>query len=168
MIKTRLLGRATPASVAAVFASAFAVEAFANLERVVANARGLTTAAAVMDGYREALRLEPENWALLGEAAEAALRGQRSLDLAEVLIREALRINPWSSAAAWNVLGDVLFLRGDVHSAEGAYRRATVVNQEHARGWFNLYLCARQRADHALAVEMAARALTMDREGAES
>ena len=168
MIKTRLLGRATPASVAAVFASAFAVEAFANLERVVANARGLTTAAAVMDGYREALRLEPENWALLGEAAEAALRGQRSLDLAEVLIREALRINPWSSAAAWNVLGDVLFLRGDVHSAEGAYRRATVVNPEHARGWFNLYLCARQRADHALAVEMAARALTMDREGAES
>lgn len=168
MIKTRLLGRAMPAPVAAVFAEAFSLESFAHLERVIANARAATTAAAVMEGYREALRLEPENWALLGEAAEAALRGQRSLDLAEVLIREALRINPWSSAAAWNVLGDVLYFRGDIHSAEGAYRRATLVNPEHARGWFNLYLCARQRADHAQAVEMAARALAMDRDGVES
>ncbi len=168
MIKTRLLGRATPEPVAAAFAQAFSVASFAELERVIGNARASTTAAAVMEGYREALRLEPENWALLGEAAEAALRGQRSLDLAEVLIREALRINPWSSAAAWNVFGDVLSFRGDLTSAEAAYRRATTVNPEHARGWFNLYLCARQRADHALAVEMAAKALATDRDGSES
>ena len=50
----------------------------------------------------------------------------------------------------------------DLDAAEAAYQQATEVNPEHARGWFNLYLCARQRRQLDRAVQMAARALAVD------
>lgn len=166
-IKTRLIARAPITSVRAAFLHAYETSASEALEAQINNARAAKTADAAIELYRVALRMEPENWALLGEVAEVALRSAQQLDLAEVLIREALRINPWSSAAAWNTLGDVLWFRRDVDGAEAAFRRATEVNPEHARGWFNLYLCARGRADFSAAVEMAARALAVDSESAE-
>lgn len=161
-IKTRLVSRGAPEAVFEAFTRAFAIADVDALEAQIATARGAQTVAAAIEGYRVALRTEPGNWALLGEAAEVALRNGRNLDLAEVLIREALRINPWSSAAAWNTLGDVLWFREDLDAAEAAYRQATEVNPEHARGWFNLYLCARHRRQLDRAVQMAARALAVD------
>lgn len=167
-IKTRLLARQAPDAVFDAFATAFAVADVDALEAQIAAARGAGSVAEAIEGYRAALRTEPGNWALLGEAAEVALRNGRHLDLAEVLVREALRINPWSSAPAWNTLGDVLWFREDLDGAEAAFLRATTVNPEHPRGWFNLYLCARQRRQLGRAVEMAARALAVDAGGEES
>ncbi|MEY3011522.1 MAG: hypothetical protein RIT45_257 [Pseudomonadota bacterium] len=167
-IKTRLVSRGAPESVFDAFQRAFATADVDALEAQIAEARSAGTVGAAIEGYRVALRTEPGNWALLGEAAEVALRNGRNLDLAEVLIREALRINPWSSAPAWNTLGDVLWFRDDLEGAEAAFTQATAVNPEHPRGWFNLYLCARQRRQLGRAVEMAARALAVDAGGEES
>ena len=114
-----------------------------------------------------ALHQELDALALLTEAAEVALRYARNLELAHMLVNEVLRINPWYSAAAWNLLGDICWFAEDIDRSEAAYEKAIECNPEHYRGYFNLYTIHRQRGRYDKAVEMAAMALAMDRGGTE-
>lgn len=177
MIKTRLLTRSAEAggpssAVAEAFAACYSRESSAALEQAIAEARAAATAGAAVEGYRRALKLEPSNWALLGEAAEVALRAANgppphsgALDLAELLAREALQINPWSAPQTFVLLGDVLWQRGEQRGAVRSYQASIAANPEYARGHFALYLAARAVADFVAAVECAARAVALDRDG---
>lgn len=168
-IKTRLVGPGAIEKTRATFARAFDHLAFEQLTEAVQKAReAISTPQNAMEMYRQALVLERDNWALLSEAGEIALRSVRNLEMAHMLIREALRINPWYHAYAWNLMGDVFWFAGEIDRSEAAYEKAITCNPENYRGYFNLYTIHRQRGRYDKAVEMAAMALAMDRDGAES
>ena len=175
-IKSRLVTRTPRPATRAAFVSAFDPAAFAAVASAVQSARaavgaagtagaaGATAAATAnaLQGYREALRLERDNWLLLQEAGEVALMRARDLDLAEMLIGEALRINPWYAATAWNLRGDVDWLRGDLDAAQRCYDKAIAANPEDHRGYMNLHIVYRQRRAFGQAIQAAARALALD------
>ncbi len=165
-IKNRLVARAALPKTRAAFLKQFERKAFATLEKKMNEARtpksGLQD---VMEHYRNALMLERDNWALLTEAAEVALRRFEHVELAEMFSREAIRINPWYNPLAWNVLGDIAAHRGDGDSALFAYNNAVKNNPEHWRGWFGLYLVHRQTGNFAEALNCASKALANDSRG---
>ena len=168
-IKTRLVARAAMPKTRAVFRERFDPKDFDELTATIQRAHGLLEKPGeAMEAYRLALAMERDNWALLAEAAEVALRYGRNLEMAHMLVNEVLRINPWYCAAAWNVLGDICWFAEDIDRSEAAYNKAVECNPEHYRGYFNLYTIHRQRCRYDKAVEMAAMALAMDRNGVES
>ncbi|MBM4346229.1 MAG: tetratricopeptide repeat protein [Deltaproteobacteria bacterium] len=169
-IKTRLVSKAALPATRAAFALQFDPRAFDRLETVVNEARAQVGQAGgqPMDGYRRALQLERDNWMLLGEAGDVAFRRDRNLDLAHVLLGEALRINPWYAASAWNSLGDLHWVKGEFEQARAAYQSAARNNPEHFRAWLNLADCDMRQGDWAGAVEHAAKALAKDADGSEA
>ncbi len=163
VIKNRFVARAELPATRKVFLERFDPEAFRSLTaRVTAARKGDKKVEEAMDEYREALRIEKDNWALLTEAGEIALRRFRQVPFAAMFARESLRLNPWYNPVAWNVMGDVQWYRGDLDAARQAYERAVRNNPEHWRGWFNLYLLHRERRDYEQALHNAARALAAD------
>ena len=165
-IKSRLLSRAPLPATRAAFAEQFDPVAFEALEQAIGAARALVGAEGdAMEAYRRALQLERDNWVLLSEAGEVALRHTGQLELAQVLLGEALRINPWYAAATWCHLGDLRWSQGLVDEAEQAYLRATVANPEFHRAYLALAELLRARGDDAAALERAAQALARDIDG---
>jgi len=167
-IKTRLVSPVALKATSESFVRQFDPKDFDALTEQIQKAhQALQQPAQAMEHYRLALAMERDNWALLSEAAEVALRYVRNLEMAHMLVNEVLRINPWYCAAAWNLLGDVFWFAEDVDRSEAAYEEAVKCNPEHYRGYFNLYTIHRQRGRYDKAVEMAAMALAMDRAGNE-
>jgi tetratricopeptide (TPR) repeat protein len=166
-IKARLLSGQPLPETREAFLRAFDPRAFAALEEAVAAARQAVQAGQpeAVEAYRHALRLERDNWLLLQEAGEVALRRFKNLDLARMLLSEAVRINPCYATTAWNLLGDVCWYEDRLDEAEQAYLRASRANPEDHRAWMNLYDLHRRRGNLATAIEMAARAMALDVEG---
>ena len=161
-IKTRFVSRAELPQTRSKFQALFDREVLAELSSAVETARKLAAdPAQAIEGYRRALALERDNWVLLTEAGDYALRRAQNAELAEVLIRESLRINPWYNATAWNCLGDLYWFGDDIANAKVCFERATASNPEHFLGWFNLSLVARRRGELNDAVQLAARALAV-------
>lgn len=169
-IKTRLVSRGALPATRAAFALQFDPRAFDRLEAVVHDARSQVGQAGgvPMDGYRKALQLERDNWMLLGEAGDVAFRRDRNLELGHVLLGEALRINPWYAASAWNSLGDLHWVKGEYGEARAAYETSARNNPENFRAWLNLADCDMRQGDWAGAVEHAAKALAKDADGSEA
>lgn len=167
-IKTRLVTRADLPRTRDSFRLQFDPRAFDALEQAVNVARNqLNQPGNPMDAYRRALQMERDNWVLLGEAGEIALRRMKQMDLAHMLLTEALRINPWYATTTWNNLGDLFWAAGDVDQAQAAYERAVKANPEYYRGYLNLADCWRLRGDWSKALELAAMALARDVDGTE-
>ncbi len=167
-IKNRLLSRAALPATRAAFALQFDPSAFEALEQAIAAAReALGGQGDAIEAYRHALQLERDNWVLLGEAGEVALRHARQAELAQLLLTEALRINPWYSAAIWAHLGDLRWATGEIDAAEEAYRRAVQANPEHHRAYLALAELNRARGKDVAALEFAAQALARDQDGAD-
>lgn len=168
-IKNRLVQRSDLPGTRAAFEKQFDPRAFDALEQAVANARQATAKGGqAMEAYRAALQLERDNWVLLGEAGEIALRRDRHVELAHMLLTEALRINPWYATTTWNNLGDLFWSVQDVPRARHAYEQAVKANPEYYRGYLNLADVFRHIGDHAKAVEMAAAAIARDVDGTDS
>jgi tetratricopeptide (TPR) repeat protein len=168
-IKNRLLSRAALPQTRQAFDARFDPKAFETLETLIAEARGRADQPRdSMEAYRVALQLERDNWMLLGEAGEAALRRARHPELAHMLLTEALRINPWYAGGTWNSLGDLYWSQGRIEDARQAYERAVQANPESFRGYLNLSDVCRRQGDHARAVEMAAMAIARDVDGTEA
>jgi len=165
-IKNRLLSRAPLPGTRAAFVLHFDPRAFDALEQAIAKAReALGGQGDAMEAYRHALQLERDNWVLLGEAGEVALRHARQLELAQLLLTEALRINPWYSAAIWGHLGDLHWAVGRIDGAEQAYHSAVRANPEHHRAYLALAELNRARGNDVAALEFAAQSLARDRDG---
>ncbi|MCO4762172.1 MAG: tetratricopeptide repeat protein [Myxococcales bacterium] len=168
-IKTRLVSVGDIPGTREAFQEHFSRDAFVGLQQAVDTARkARQTPTECMEGYRKALVMERDNWVLLTEAADYALRQAQNLEMARMLVAEALRINPWYGAQAWNCLGDVHWFSGRLDASEACFERATRANPEHFKGWYNLHLVHRQRGDFAQAVQLAAKALALDSAGADT
>jgi tetratricopeptide (TPR) repeat protein len=167
-IKNRLVGRAPLPKTRAAFANGYHPHAFDKLEKAIAYARQeVQRAGEAMEAYRQALQVERDNWVLLGEAGEVALRKTRSPELAHMLLTEALRINPWYNNASWNNLGDLYWHGGDHERARAAYERAVQANPESHLGYLNLADCWLRKGEYGKAVEAAAMAVARDVDGSE-
>ena len=167
-IKNRFVSAAALPTTRAVFEQAYDPRAFLDLEAAVQFARQeVQRGGEAMDAYRKALLLARDNWALLGEAGEVALRRTRSPDLAHMLLTAALRINPWYNTATWINLGDLFWHTGEHDKAREAYENAVRSNPESHRGYLNLADCWLRRGEYDKAVEAAAQAVARDIDGAE-
>ncbi len=89
-------------------------------------------------------------------AAEAMLEGRSAI--AEVLYREALRLDP-GNAEAWNNFGVLAKRAGDLGTAGKRYRRALESAPHFLPALNNLTLLERHLGNHQAAAELAARAL---------
>ncbi|MSP92501.1 MAG: tetratricopeptide repeat protein [Myxococcales bacterium] len=167
-IKNRFVSAAPLPTSRAAFEQAYHPRAFDDLEAAVQFARQeVQRAGEAMDAYRKALLIARDNWALLGEAGEVALRKTRSPDLAHMLLTEALRINPWYNTRTWNNLGDLFWHTGEHERAREAYEKAVHANPEYYRGYLNLADCWLRRGEYDKAVEAAAQAVARDLDGSE-
>lgn len=166
-IKTRMVARAALPQTRAAFELHFDIRAFDGLETAIANARILVNNRdpKALDAYRAALQVERDNWSLLHEAGEVALRNLGLQDIGRMFLQECLRINPWYCASAWATLGDLLWTLGDIENARDAYTKCIAANPEHPRGYLAKGALLLEQSQWADAVELAGQALARDLEG---
>jgi Tfp pilus assembly protein PilF len=169
-IKNRFISKADLPETRRAFALHFDPRGFAALEQLVEQARQEMGQkdGQPMELFRQALQLERDNWQLLGEAGDVALRRERNFEMAHMLLTEALRINPWYSASTWNSLGDLFWAQNEFAQARQAYMRAAEANTEHYRSYLNLADCCIREGDWSGAVEQAAKAIARDVDGNEA
>jgi tetratricopeptide (TPR) repeat protein len=115
--------------------------------------------------YHRMIEANPNDWQMLGEAAEYI--GLQLCDHAAGLdiARAALTRNPWTSAWLWNVLGDCLFYRERLPDAHAAFLQAQRIDPEDPRTNLNLAYTLSARGDQAGALAAIARGLASDGRG---
>ena len=115
--------------------------------------------------YRQMVERNPNDWQMLGEAAEyvGLQLGYHAagLDLA----RTALARNPWTSPWLWNVLGDCLFYLQRLDDAHEAFLQAQRIDGDDPRTNLNLAYTLAARDRPAAALEAIARGLASDGRG---
>lgn len=115
--------------------------------------------------YRRMIEANPNDWQMLGEAAEylGLQLGDHAagLDLA----RAALARNPWTSAWLWNVLGDCLFYRERLPDAHAAFLQAQRIDPDDPRTNLNLAYTLSAHGDQTGALAAIARGLASDGKG---
>jgi tetratricopeptide (TPR) repeat protein len=162
----RLVGRGLSSSTVAAFQRLFdrgALDALRAARRRAREYRGAGAQQLALDAYGEALRLEPENWHLLAEAAQfcqAARRHQMALDLA----RAGLELNP-IDPDLWNTAGDSLYALGRDEEAHRAFEWALRLAPRSVRARHNLVYTLTRRGDLESALAMVAEALAADAGG---
>ena len=115
--------------------------------------------------YQEGLTYCPDDWNLLGHAAQflnqQLLHHEEALELA----RRAVGINPWFSTFLWNTLGNCLFSLGQREEAHEAYIHALKINEDDAQTHLNLAYTWESRGDMERALASLARGLQRDVDG---
>lgn len=165
-IKHRLAGRGAIAATRSAFGAQFDGSADATVEQLLDIARNTAEQTDQrIQAYRQVLVAQPENWLVLAEAGELALRHDNNAELGHLLLTEALRFNPWHLATAWNTLGDLYRAVRDLERAQHAYEQAVAAKPEHHHGYMNLASVYGLRCDFARAVEFAALGLARDTQG---
>lgn len=171
---SRLLARtidATPALAGALDAAAVVFRAALDGAGLVASeeraqaARSMADPTAAIAAFRQALRAEPDNWFLLVEAGRVALDRGGNAQLAALLAREGLRINPDASADLWRLLGDAVWALGDRRTARAAYGEALRIRPRDARAAYGAAFVDAERGRFDAALEGIGRALAADPEG---
>ncbi|MEZ4649293.1 MAG: tetratricopeptide repeat protein [Candidatus Eisenbacteria bacterium] len=114
--------------------------------------------------YREALALCPNDWHLLGAAAQfltqQALRPAEAMELAEA----ALEIQPAFSAFLWNSLGNCRFCLSDPEGAHACYLKAREIHPADAQTELNLAFSWTALGEFDEALQAIARGLAHDRD----
>lgn len=161
----RMLTRAQLPGTVAHFEEIFDGQGIANVALTVQQARAETDPAAAMERYRQALVDEPGNWLLLGEAAACALSAGLVPDLALVIARQGLEVNPGYSPDLWNIYGDALWAAGDSDNARLAYEAALQTNPRHPRTHYCLAWAQAERGRFDVAFKHIGEALAHDPAG---
>ena len=162
---SRMLTKAPIPPVQEAFSRLFDASSFEPVERLVDEARASTDPNEAMDKYREALKLEPNNWVIMLEAAQLALAAGSDPELPTVLLRRGLELNSEYSPDLWNRYGDALWRSEDKEGARRAYTYALDVNPEHAEARYNLAFCEAERGRFDAAMRHIGQALSCDPEG---
>lgn len=119
---------------------------------------------AALKCFREAIKLQPDNWSLLTEAAmfcEASLDNhQAAMELAQA----ALALNP-INPGLWNILGDTLYSVGRIDEAHRAYERSLSLSPSDARAKVNMVHTFNRKGQPREALRMITEALLSDRDG---
>jgi tetratricopeptide (TPR) repeat protein len=167
-IHSRLLGHRPLARTIDRFHQLFGKAAYqathepANVARALARA-GRTEAA--LAAYRRALERQPLGWLLMSEVARFLTFALDSPPAGVALAREALALNPNSSAELWNTLGDALFALGRFPASRHAFTRALEINPRDVRAHYNLAFVHLQKKDYPEALRAIAQGLALDAAG---
>lgn len=132
LLKTRLLSAGAIPQTRAAFRSAYAPQDTQALRAAVDAARHAPKAS-VAAAYEAAIALEPGNWALLTEAADAIYSRLQDPAAAYELLRRSLAINEPYQATAWDLLGEMFVDAAQWDQARAALQKAEKINPEHAR-----------------------------------
>ncbi len=117
------------------------------------------------DCYRDAIRSQPENWALLAESAEYCESVLNDHQAALELARLGLDLNPIDTDL-WNTFGDSLYSLGRHQQAHQAYAWALQLSPGNVRARYNLVYTLTRQADFSGALSAIADALALDGDGA--
>ena len=164
LMKSRLVGAGALPATRAAFQRAYDHADVIALREATMQARQAPPAA-LPQRYDEAIAIEPDNWALLTEAAQARFARCADPAGAYALLQRSLAINPWYQATAWDLLGEMFLDVGRLDQARAALERARTINPEHARVYAALSRLHRQRGELEAAVICAAQAAAWDRSG---
>ncbi len=166
-VQTRLVSHSPLPRTRTALALHFDPRAFEAQERLLGEARALANAgdARALDAYRAALQVEREDWRLLAEAGEVALRNLGNLEAARMFLSEALRINPWYDAAAWLAWADLQWALGQRLGAREAVERAVLASPSLARPYAAQAALAVQERRWPQALEAVGKALARESEG---
>lgn len=167
-VQTRLVSHSPLPRTRTALALHFDPRAFEAQERLVSEARALANAGdqRALDGYRAALQVERDDWRVLAEAGEVALRNLGSPEAARMFLSEALRINPWYDAPAWLAWADLNWAMGQRSAAREAIERAVAASPGHARPHAAQAALAVQERRWAVALEAVGKALARERDAA--
>ncbi|MEL6348091.1 MAG: tetratricopeptide repeat protein [Myxococcota bacterium] len=158
LLKTRLVSRAEIPQVRAAFQDAYDLADVEALQARIDFAREAPRAQ-IVSAYQAALAMEPGNWSLLTEAADAIYRRLQDPAQAYELVRRSLAINPCYQAVAWDLLGEMFLDAGEMDQSQKAFERARQINPEHARVHAGLARLHHTRGEIEAAVKSAAEAV---------
>jgi tetratricopeptide (TPR) repeat protein len=167
-VHTRLWARQIGPQPRAVLDQRFGLETDRRLDAPQEEARGHLAAGRrkdALEAYRRMLEANPNDWQMVGEAAEyiGLQLGDHAAGLA--IARAALARNPWTSAWLWNVLGDCLFYRERLDEAHAAFLQALRIDPDDPRSNLNLAYTLSARGDQTGALAAIARGLASDGRG---
>jgi tetratricopeptide (TPR) repeat protein len=117
-----------------------------------------------LECYVDAIRLQPENWDLKGEAARFCETALRLHESALELARAALELNP-IDPDLWNTLGDCLYSLRRKGEADAAFRWALRLSPANVRARYNLVYTLTDKRDFPGALNMISEALAIDEGG---
>jgi len=132
LLKTRLVSCGEIPRTRDAFAQAYDLADVAHLKAAVDAARAAPTEGLVA-AYEAALAIEPGNWSLLTEAADAIYARLKDPGRAYDLLRRSLAINEPYQASAWDILGEMFIDAKQYDQARAALKKAAAINPEHAR-----------------------------------
>jgi len=167
-VHTRLCARRAAPRAVEILRQRFSAEADRRLDAPHEEARchlGAGRRDQALEAYRQAVERNPDDWQILGEAAEyvGLQLGDHAAGLE--LVRAALERNPWYSPWLWNVLGDCLFYRNRLTDAHDAFAQALRVDPDDPRSNLNIAFTLSASGDQAGALAAIARGLANDGKG---
>jgi len=167
-IRSRLLGTRVGSGTAHAFRERFGDDRRLQADHLASDAIEHINAGRFDDAlecYKTALRHCPDDWHLLGQAAQfltqQLLRHREALELGQA----ALAINPWYSAFLWNTAGNSLFCLGNYDQAHQAYLRARAIDPDDPQTNLNLAYTFAQSGNYREALNAVARGLAEDPDG---
>jgi tetratricopeptide (TPR) repeat protein len=167
-VHTRLLARRIGPRAREVLDQRFGLDADRRLDAPQEEARVHLAAGRrneALNAYRQMIERNPNDWQMLGEAAEyiGLQLGDHGAGLE--LARAALERNPWYSAWLWNILGDCLFYRERLAEAHEAFLQARRIDADDPRTNLNLAYTFSARGDQSAALASIACGLASDGRG---
>jgi tetratricopeptide (TPR) repeat protein len=168
LIHSRLFARELPPEVARAFRARLERGSGVEPDRLATTATEHIVAGRwddALDCYRRGLERYPEDWHLLGQAAQFLTQQLLRHEEAHELASRAVARNPWLSSFLWNTLGNCRFCLGRVEDAHQAYQRAREIDASDPQTWLNLAYTLARLGDHEAALEATARGLFHDADG---
>jgi tetratricopeptide (TPR) repeat protein len=166
-LTVRLAGRGVAERVTLQFGQLFNRDELERLRAPRKLAREYRSAGAqqlALECYVDAIRLQPENWDLKGEAARFCETALRLHESALELARAALELNP-IDPDLWNTLGDCLYSLRRKGEADAAFRWALRLSPANVRARYNLVYTLTDKRDFPGALNMISEALAIDEGG---
>lgn len=164
-IHARLLGRSLPENVCEQFRTVFSDRRRFEADddaRQAADAVQAGRLAEALDAYRRAVEKCPEDWNLLGLAAQFLTQQLLRPQEAQELVELALARNPWFSSFLWNTLGNCWFYQEEHDRAHQAYLRAREIHPRDPQAHLNLAYTFGAQALWEEALHSVARGLLHD------
>jgi hypothetical protein len=160
-VSSRLAGRSALAQTRAAFCAAYNFADVLALRSAAGTARSAPDAALVAS-WQAALKIEPDNWLLLTEAADAIFNRLGDPGQAYPLLKHSLDLNPWIQATAWDLLAEMFLSANELGQAAAALEKSRSINPEHARLYAALSRLHQARGEHEAAVTAAAQAVAWE------
>ncbi|MCI0329972.1 MAG: tetratricopeptide repeat protein [candidate division Zixibacteria bacterium] len=164
---SRLLGRELASATAEQFKEKFSQGAFDALYGPIETARNLVKEGrleAALPAFYEALSRQPENWALMDEAAGFLTFKLRDYNSGLEMAKAALELNP-ISPDLWNTYGDCLFYLERADEAHAAFLQALKLNPADVRARYNLIFTFSQKHNPKSALRAIGEGLALDKNG---